>query len=528
MAEAEAAAGCRTVEIVADNTDKADNNGDHTNNNSSNSSSNTSNNNSSSSSSTYSAPSSMYANAVCLAPMVRGGTLPTRLRALRCGADLVWSEELIDHKLINCTRVVNARLNTVDFVTPDNTLVFRTCGEETSRVILQIGTSDPNRAVQAAKLVENDVAGIDVNMGCPKDFSLKGGMGAALLKQPALVKDIVSALTANIKKPITCKIRVLPSYEETLSLARIIESCGAAAIGVHARLTQQRPREAVRPEYLAHLQRLAQELRIPVIANGGSLDIKSHADVLAFRKAAGCSSVMVARAAQYNMSVFRAEGLLPPLEMVAEYLRTAIACGNPYPNTKYNVLAAVAHDHDLHTRVLATRSTLEMCELFGLADHYRTHWVGGPEDAEAQAALDAALLAQDEAQQEQEQQHKRRRVFTESHIELDASFDVRDYPAAINPKVYLRMYAHKHGVENPVYDCTVADNGRRITCTCAFAGKTFASLWKPSNKKQAEQAAARVCLLSLGLMTGTTFADLETSASPSAILASYGAGSNTS
>ena len=37
---------------------------------------------------------------------------------------------------------------------------------------------------------EGDVAGIDVNMGCPKEFSLKGGMGAALLTQPEKVREV--------------------------------------------------------------------------------------------------------------------------------------------------------------------------------------------------------------------------------------------------------------------------------------------------------------------------------------------------
>lgn len=43
---------------------------------------------------------SSYANALILAPMVRGGTLPTRLLALSYGADLVYSEELIDLKMV--------------------------------------------------------------------------------------------------------------------------------------------------------------------------------------------------------------------------------------------------------------------------------------------------------------------------------------------------------------------------------------------------------------------------------------------
>jgi tRNA-dihydrouridine synthase 2 len=38
---------------------------------------------------------------------------------------------------------------------------------------------------------ENDVAAFDVNMGCPKDFSIQGGMGAALLKNPDKIKNVI-------------------------------------------------------------------------------------------------------------------------------------------------------------------------------------------------------------------------------------------------------------------------------------------------------------------------------------------------
>lgn len=37
----------------------------------------------------------------------------------------------------------------------------------------------------------NDVAAIDINMGCPKSFSLSGGMGAALLSKPELIHDVL-------------------------------------------------------------------------------------------------------------------------------------------------------------------------------------------------------------------------------------------------------------------------------------------------------------------------------------------------
>eukprot|EP00051_Salpingoeca_urceolata_P019104 m.275012 g.275012 ORF g.275012 m.275012 type:complete len:230 (+) comp19349_c0_seq10:229-918(+) len=185
------------------------------------------------------AASARYANKHILAPMVRIGTLPSRLLALRYGADLVYSEELIDFRVIACQRVENKALGSVDFVGPDGVVTFRTCPEETDHVIFQMGTADPARAVQAARLVANDVAGIDVNMGCPKDFSLKGGMGAALLRTPEKAVAIIRALAENIDKPITCKVRLLPSAEDTVTLCQKLADAGACAIAVHGRLTHQ-------------------------------------------------------------------------------------------------------------------------------------------------------------------------------------------------------------------------------------------------------------------------------------------------
>lgn len=55
---------------------------------------------------------------------------------------------------------------------------------EKSRLIFQLGVSDPLLAVQAALVVAGDVGGVGLNCGCPKPFSISGGMGAALLKVP--------------------------------------------------------------------------------------------------------------------------------------------------------------------------------------------------------------------------------------------------------------------------------------------------------------------------------------------------------
>lgn len=67
-----------------------------------------------------------------------------------------------------------------------------------SRTPHHTNTSKPYRVYHTSHIndshqqhVERDVAAVDVNMGCPKRFSLQGAMGAALLKRPDIAADIV-------------------------------------------------------------------------------------------------------------------------------------------------------------------------------------------------------------------------------------------------------------------------------------------------------------------------------------------------
>ena len=166
--------------------------------------------------------------------MVRAGTLPLRLLALSYGADTVWGEEIVDRRIIGAQRIENTLLGTIDYVSA-GALAFRTCAAERGRIIFQIGTSDPSYALAAARTVERDVAAIDINMGCPKRFSLQGNMGAALLSCPALACDIVRAVATGVSVPVSAKIRLLESVSETVELAKQLEQAGAAALTVHAR-----------------------------------------------------------------------------------------------------------------------------------------------------------------------------------------------------------------------------------------------------------------------------------------------------
>lgn len=300
-----------------------------------------------------------YKGKAILAPMVRVGTLPMRLLALKYGADIVYAEEIIDFKILKTTRIENKLLGTVDFVLTDGTVVFRTCDAEKQRVVFQMGTADPERALKVAKLLENDVAGIDVNMGCPKDYSCKGGMGAALLTQPDTVRKILTTLVQGVSKPVTCKIRILPTVEETIAFAKMVEETGIVALAVHGREKHERSRD---PVHINVIREVAKAVSIPVIANGVSLMINTYKDIEKYRQETGCSSVMLARAAQWNPSIFRKEGRLSASEVITEYIKLAINFDNNFGNTKY-CLQRLLHEDTTSTEALQLLHAKEMLEI---------------------------------------------------------------------------------------------------------------------------------------------------------------------
>jgi len=309
-----------------------------------------------------------YRNKLVLAPMVRIGTLPFRLLCLDYGADIVYCEEVIDFKVLQAKRIENRLLGTTDYVAPDGTIVFRTCDAEKDKVVFQMGTCSAERALKVAKIIEDDVAAIDINMGCPKEFSIKGGMGAALLEKPQLVKEILTTLVDNIKKPVTCKIRLLPSLEETLNLVKIIEETGVKAIGVHGRVRTQRSSEACNYDFI---QEISKVISIPIIANGGSLDIKCHEDIEDFKNRTNCSSVMLARAAEWTPSIFRKQGLLPQTTEIKDYLKYALRYDHNFPGTKYCICQLMHRNLESRDgqRLLASKTMHELCQIFGMKQH---------------------------------------------------------------------------------------------------------------------------------------------------------------
>mmetsp|Transcript_43225 Transcript_43225/g.92466 ORF Transcript_43225/g.92466 Transcript_43225/m.92466 type:complete len:443 (-) Transcript_43225:43-1371(-) len=292
-------------------------------------------------------------NAEVLAPMVRACTSPLRWEALRYGADLVWGEEIIDRKIIGAQRVENPDFGTIDYVSPrEQVTVFSTKPFERNKVIFQIGTADGQLASQAALTIQKDVRGVDVNMGCPKSFSVKGGMGAALLEKPEVASDILKTLRRNLPSTssVTCKIRMLATTEKTREFMRICEASGAEAITVHVRLRDERPAE---PAHWQEIAKLWDAVKVPVLANG---DFFTRRQIDEFWKTMrtsipqdseeilnpsnslwrGPSGIMIARGALWNPSIFCKTSEPPGFEdVVRKYTEAAVSANCSYQNTKW-------------------------------------------------------------------------------------------------------------------------------------------------------------------------------------------------
>jgi tRNA-dihydrouridine synthase 1 len=115
--------------------------------------------------------------------------------------------------------------------------MFAPCKEDRPLTV-QFAANDPEYLIKAAKFVENDCDAVDINCGCPQGIAKRGNYGAYLLEQPNVIVALVERAHAELKVPITVKIRCLPTEEQTLSLVKRLEMAGASLITVHGRLKE--------------------------------------------------------------------------------------------------------------------------------------------------------------------------------------------------------------------------------------------------------------------------------------------------
>lgn len=178
--------------------------------------------------------------------------------------------------------------------------------EEQRPFAYQIFDNSPERILQTALFLESKEPDfIDINMGCSAKTVASRGAGAGLLKEPEIIKQILTLLTKNLSIPITAKIRL--GWDETslnyLSISKLLEDYGCAMISVHGRTKRQGYQGKANWEAIAEVK---QNVKIPVLANG---DVNSIADVQEILSITNCDGVMIGRTALRNPWIFANQDL---------------------------------------------------------------------------------------------------------------------------------------------------------------------------------------------------------------------------
>jgi tRNA-dihydrouridine synthase B len=224
---------------------------------------------------------------VVLASMTQITDLPFRLLCRELGANLAFTA------MVNCNAVSrgNKAARRIYYTVPED-----------APLGIQLFGSRPDRFLRTAQIIGIPHSGafLEVNFSCPDRVILAQGAGAALLRRPTRMKDIVSCLVDEQSLPVTAKLRLSSTdVNKTIKTAILLENAGASAITLHARTVVQKNSGS---PLLTAISEVKQAVTIPVIGNGGvEGSAQAYGKMLAITS---CDGVMIGKAAIYNPGLF--------------------------------------------------------------------------------------------------------------------------------------------------------------------------------------------------------------------------------
>merc|ERR1740117_1033298 len=237
-----------------------------------------------------------------VAPMVDQSELAYRMLTRRYGAQLCVTP------MIHARRFAEEpKYRAKAFVTcaADRPLFVQFCG------------NDEKVLYEAAKHVDGKCDAVDLNLGCPQHIARRGRYGAFLLKETELLKRIVSHLSSRLSVPVTCKIRLLPTREKSIELAKMLVDAGCSLLTVHGR-TKEEKKQLIGDCDWETIRAIKHAVNVPVISNGG---IGCAADVARCLAATECEGVMSSEAILENPALFADAAAFQGLTALQRQLR---------------------------------------------------------------------------------------------------------------------------------------------------------------------------------------------------------------
>lgn len=226
-------------------------------------------------------------NNLILAPMAGVTDLPFRVLCREEGCGLLYTE------MVSAKAILYKNKNTKELLEVD---------PSERPIAVQLFGSDPQiLAAMAHQIEDGPYDLIDLNMGCPVPKVAGNGEGSALMKNPKLVEEILSAMVRSVKKPVTVKFRkgFDDDHVNAVEIAKIAESCGVAAVAVHGRTREQYYSGTADWDIIRQVKAA---VGIPVIGNG---DIFTPQDAKRCLEETGCDGLMIGRGARGNPWIFR-------------------------------------------------------------------------------------------------------------------------------------------------------------------------------------------------------------------------------